>query len=215
MGAAVPVIGSIIVGAIVSKAVQTIGPKLGLSEDITGIAATIAGAYVGGMTYNSAVGAGPAGQGSAPTDLSPVSLADGGVQSGPNPHDASEIATGAKAYPAEYGSVPAKTPLDPMASPNTGMLTQSQPPGGVEFSQTGKTTVKTEPTYMQRLFSPEKTMDMLMAGIAGYGEAGMAKEDREYPQKIKDRDAAAWSQAFPGSMSQISPTFPSQRRVGG
>ncbi|MDH3676041.1 MAG: hypothetical protein OES12_11150, partial [Anaerolineae bacterium] len=66
--------------------------------------------------------------------------------------------------------------------------------------------------WWSRLFSPEKTMDLAMAGMASYGEAGMAKEDREYPEKVAQRNEAEWQKMHGGSgMLSMGRNYPSTR----
>lgn len=259
MAAAVPIIGSVIAGIVVSKAVSAIGPKLGLSDEMTGIAATVAGVYAGGMTYNAA--STPATSGitgnqvgmdlsvpevalpSAGGDLSmagssaaPSGAAAGaghGVPSGPGPH-------GRAATPAPSGSVapsaltappseltpevasPLKISSAPDAQPQ-GMLSQSQPAtpptsntatNTVESSTTGAPPPpNADATWYEKLFSSEKTLDLLMAGMQGYGEAAMAKEDREYDEHIARENAKGWvaTNPSPGGFLTISNQYPSNQ----
>ncbi|MCP4471573.1 MAG: hypothetical protein GY815_12980 [Gammaproteobacteria bacterium] len=67
-----------------------------------------------------------------------------------------------------------------------------------------------EQSWTQRLFSPEKTMDLIMGGMQGYGQAGIAKEQMEYPEKIAEKNAKDWQAAYPGRLSLEQPRFPSQ-----
>lgn len=66
-----------------------------------------------------------------------------------------------------------------------------------------------EPSWWERLFSPEKTMDLLMAGIQGYGEAGMAKEDREYQEKIARQNEKGWISAYGSQPVSLNQRYPS------
>ena len=68
-------------------------------------------------------------------------------------------------------------------------------------------------SWWSRLFTPEKTMDLAMAGLSGYGKAGIAKEQMEYDDKMKQKNATAWTnyRGSPGGgLPQLSPNFPSQ-----
>lgn len=67
-----------------------------------------------------------------------------------------------------------------------------------------------------KLFSPEKTMDLAMAGMGGIGKAGMAKEDREYPEKIARQNEKEWMAhdaraGGTGGMLTLGRDYPSQR----
>jgi hypothetical protein len=67
-----------------------------------------------------------------------------------------------------------------------------------------------EKSWFEKLFTPERTMDLVMAGMKGYSEAAMREEDREYPEKIAKRNAKAWGRAYPGMLS-MSQQYPSQQ----
>ena len=67
-------------------------------------------------------------------------------------------------------------------------------------------------SWLERFFSPEKTMDLAIAGIGGYAEAGMRKWELEYPEKVKRRDAAEPS--WVPEMSVLAPPFVVEMRVG-
>jgi hypothetical protein len=51
-------------------------------------------------------------------------------------------------------------------------------------------------------------MDLAIAAMQGYSEAGMAKEDREYAEEVKKKNAADWAKDYPGrsSMNQRYPS---------
>lgn len=63
---------------------------------------------------------------------------------------------------------------------------------------------------MEKLFSPDKTMDLAMAGMSGYGKAGIAKESLEYQTGVEDDRAKGWSDAYGSRANTIKPTYRSQ-----
>lgn len=63
--------------------------------------------------------------------------------------------------------------------------------------------------WWKQLFTPEKTMDMAMAAMQGYAEAGMAEEDRKYPEKIAKQNAKDWASAYGTNPASLNQTYPS------
>lgn len=234
MAAAVPLIGSIIVGFLVSKVVVAIGEKIGLSDSLTNILAVGASIYAGGMTYQAA------------------SASQVGATQGATTGASANTIPGTTVAPSSVSNIPG-TPLAPagspyastpsagfgQAAPRGGMLTEpstiaanlSAPPasssqvaaggdtaGGIIDASTQSSTLAgnkslLDTSWVDRLFSPEKTVDLIMAGMQGYGQAGIAKEQLEYPEEVKEKNAAGWAAAYPGMLSLDAPQFPSQ--VGG
>jgi len=215
MGASViPIIGSIITSVIVSKAVAVIGEKIGLSEDLTGILSAAAGAYAGAATYNQAMGAATPGPAKAGMDLSA----------------ATAMPTAQPAMPPPVSNIPG-TPLVPGGSPYTspqsaggGMLTQAPPPdlaGGGMPPPPGGTTANQviesqtagkagEDSWWSKMFSPGKTMDLVMAGMQGYGEAGMRQYEVDRPYEVEKDRGRRWEEMGTSGFNQVTPTYPSQ-----
>ena len=229
MAAAAPIIGSIITSIVVSKAVQEIGPRIGMSDDMTSLLSFAAAAYAGGYTYNTtaaAAGGAAGGAGAAGT-------AGGAYTSPPGPH------AGAAAPPVS--NIPG-TPLAPSDSPYAsrptagaseasmavdvpktrgGMMTESASPPPTTRAPAGTDTAGSiiesstqqglhqpvEDSWMSRLFSPEKTMDLVMAGVKGYGQAGIEEYKLEYPEKVATENAQGWAEAYPGQ-KQLAPYAP-------
>lgn len=240
MAAAVPIVGAIIVSVVVSEAVKAIGPKLGFSDTMVGIGATIAGAYAGGMTYSSAMattaGAGveSAGGGmdlaldtstadlsAAGSNVAPSGAGGAGLGLDPNSFNlAASAPTAVPAAPAAAAGGVTTPPLTVGAAPGAdtalggGMLSRAAAPTAAvpKAATTASRVTDTagEKSWYEKLFTPEKTMDLIMAGMTGYSEAGMAEEEREYPEKIAKQNAKDWSKAYPGMLS-LSQQYPSQQ----
>lgn len=66
-----------------------------------------------------------------------------------------------------------------------------------------------EDNWWKRLFSPEKTMDLAMAAMSGYGESKQRKWELEYPEKLRQERADEWDAAYGGGSASISRQFPS------
>ena len=206
MGAAAPVIGQVIVGYIVGKISTKIAQKIGFSDDVAGLIGIGAGMYAG-----SQVGGAPTpGTGSTEASLTAATNT-------PTPE-----LPGALNTPAPTGNPVNPSPtqgpsgmLNQGAAPQ-GMLSQSQLPAAPPAPPPAPTTVappKEPASWWSRLFTPEKTMDLAMAGLSGYGKAGIAKEQMEYDDKMKQKNATAWTnyRGSPGGgLPQLSPNFPSQ-----
>lgn len=227
MGAAAPVIGSIITSVVVSKAVSVVGEKIGLSESLTSVLGTVAGVYAGGMTYQAATASTAAAATPPPgMDLAAAAAAPSNIPGTPIAPSAPPASNIAGTPLAPHGS--------PYASPQSagatrasrgGMLSMPEAPvqpaprpapgtdtaGEIIRSETvGGGGAGTEKSWVERLFSPEKTMDLIMAGMQGYGQAGMRKWEIEYPEKIDERDARRWAAAYPGRSTLTGPSFPSE-----
>jgi hypothetical protein len=271
--AAVPVVGAIITGVVVSKAVSSLAPKLGFGESASQMLGMAAGMYAGGMVgggstqavtdtataTTSQVGTQlPTGYG-GPTNPTGSGFAGtgpgaGGAAAGASGGGAMSAAQLGKAMPslqapttgaAPQGAVasPVDTPVldsgTPMTEsvagqpPQAGMLkqaaeqpisrtaiqqratTQAGQMGGDSVSKSviqsqGKT-APAENDWWGKLFTPEKTMDLIMAGMQGYGQAAMAEEEREYPEKIARQNEKEWSRAYGGGgLLSLSQNYPSQ-----
>ena len=271
MAAAAPVIGQVIVGLVVSKAVSTIGSKLGLSDSTSQLLGVAAGgvgaAYAGGMvgggsTAASAQTAGatssqvgtqlPAGYGgpTAPTGsgFSGTGPTTTGLSAAPSAAPAinpamsrGALSQAMQAQPAPNFTAPgeelvgkvgspqnpvSRTTVEPPAQqkgmlsqgvdrgmPDSSMVTQGPSTASkvIEQETVGRTAGGSEEqtNWWKRLFSPEKTMDLAMAAMQGYGEAGMRKHELEYPEKIAEKNAAAWDKAYGGRDASLNQTYPS------
>lgn len=222
MAAAIPLIGTVIVAAVVSKVVQEVGEKIGLSENMSQILGVVAGAYTGNMAYGAMTSTPETGAVNMPT------AGQGTTQpSVAGPADAPVAPSAALDQPFDPSASPytasAPPPAAPVAAPErTGMLSETsaiQPaPTTTQVATppvTSPTSTSVESTgqqsWVERLFSPEKTMDLVMAGMSGYAEAGMAQEVLEYPEEVKKQNAAGWAAAYPGKLALPGPRLPSQQ----
>lgn len=201
MGASViPIVGSIITSVIVSKAVGVIGEKIGLSENLTGILSAAAGAYAGGAVYNQATTAAASGTAKVGMDL-----AEG------------------TAMPTQSGATPPGTGLGgggPVGQGGGGMLTQSGPPrpanANVPAAPPAAPPAPPAPppppadSWWSKMFTPGKTMDLVMAGMQGYGEAGMRQYEVDRPYEVEKDRGKRWEAMGTSGFNQVNPTYPSQ-----
>jgi len=287
MGAAAPVVGSIITAVVVGSVASKVAEKIGFSESTAQILGLAAGAYAGGMvgggstaastqqagattsivgtqlptgyggpvspTGSGFTGTGPqvattvpAGQAVSGTAYSPAAgggagaaAAGSGFPAGGLPAFQPQMAapaptfqapttvqqTGTVGVPGATTAGTGTTPA-PVTPAEQGYLSQGmqrQPVSGT-YTQPGSRTAEgiikqetvgrtpggsdAQSSWLERFFSPEKTMDLAIAGIGGYAEAGMRKWELEYPEKVKRRDAADWARAFPG-MASLNQQYPS------
>lgn len=224
--AAVAVVGSIITSVVVSKAVSVIGEKIGLSENLTSILSAAAGAYAGGAAYNQAMGATTAGVGAGETAKVGMDLSTATSMPPAQPPPVSNIPGTPLA--------PGGSPLANVQSAGSGMLTQppptnlaggggnipppqaNAPPGGttaneVIKSQTvGNAGSGGEESWWSKMFTPGKTMDLVMAGAAGAGKAGMRKYEVDRPYNVEQDRGRRWDAMGTGGFNQINQTYPSQ-----
>lgn len=128
----------------------------------------------------------------------------------------------------DVGGPPSTRPTDPsgyleqagiQSSPTTGSPTVQTPTGdtasNIIESQglVGRTAGGSEDTnWWQRMFSPEKTMDLAIAGLQGYSEAAMAEEEREYAEKIAQQNADEWGRAYGTRVRSLNQNYPSGYR---
>lgn len=291
--AAVPVVGAVIASVVVSKAVSSIGPKLGLSESTSNMLGVAAGMYAGGVvgggstaasaeaagatstqvgadipagyggpagTHHPGVGGAPAGtqaSGAVTTPVAgpggappPVSISDAvaqGAQAGAGQFQAPTTPPPGIQHPGVEGAGELTAAREGLTAPVTGgraageggMLAQSQvgeattpatstQTGQMATQSRAKDVIRSELTqgrgptslveqegwggkWWERLFTPEKTMDLAMAAMQGYNEAAMAKEEREYPQKVRDEIGRTWERGYGGGgMLSMGRNFPSQ-----
>jgi len=223
MAAAIPIIGAIFTSVIVSKIVTVVGEKIGLPENLTAILGTVAGAYAGGAAFNqmSAAQTGATEMATAGSELG----SGAGATSGP-------VAPSAQSVPSNQVVGQGRPPGGNVPR-NSGMLSE---PSNIAPSMAGSATTPTPPTtpppppstvvpgtiadtaqksWTERLFSPEKTMDMLMAGMQGMGQAGIRETELEYPEKVATKNASAWAAAYPKPLSLQGYQPPSQQNGGG
>jgi hypothetical protein len=222
MAAAVPFIASVVVGMVVSKVVQEIGPKIGLSEDMSNMLGMVAGAYAGGMTYGamsptatsatemtaagSDLGSGVATAGQiAPSEaLTVAENVPAGVQAAPGasgPHPSVEHLTQPPAGASQLSTARTGMMSEPSAllSPAQPAQVAAQAPAQAQAAAPPPAPV--EQSWTERLFSPERTMDMVMAAAQGWGQAGMAQETMEYDEKVATKNAKDWAKDYPGKLS--------------
>lgn len=68
-----------------------------------------------------------------------------------------------------------------------------------------------EKSWLEKLFSPENTLSMAMAGMAGAGEAGMREYEIDRPYDWKKEKSKGWKESeFGGEMKSLDPTYRSQ-----
>ena len=69
-------------------------------------------------------------------------------------------------------------------------------------------------SWWKKLFSPENTTQLAIAGIGGYGKAGMAKEAMEYDEDVKKDNEKDWVAADPNpsGFNSVNVSYPSQQR---
>ena len=115
------------------------------------------------------------------------------------------------------------SPRPPIVPKTEGMLTQGLKPdltvpGGQSTSSqlvssgTTGTTDAGGKSWWEKLMGSGKTMDLAIAGMGGYAKAGIAKDDREYQERVNRENAAGWQAADPNAISKINVNFPSQNR---
>jgi hypothetical protein len=248
MAAAAPVIGSVIVGVLVSEAAKVIGPKIGLSDSASSMLGMVGGIAAGGMVAGTGSTAASATQAGATSSQVGTQLPAG--YGGPtNPTGSGFTGTvgggGAGLQPsgAITSAVRGASPSQAVSlDPDAGMLQAAKPTGsgftgtgpeveglapkvvkkpgvpGSPLERSGGEGMLTQSTQVSApdtgsltsagLFTPEKTMDLAIAAMQGYSEAGMAKEDREYAEEVKKKNAADWAKDYPGrsSMNQRYPS---------
>lgn len=71
-----------------------------------------------------------------------------------------------------------------------------------------------EEDWLAQFFSPDKTMDLAIAGMQGYAEAGMRQEEREYAEEVARDNEKAWvrssNMGHPGLLT-MGRDYPSTR----
>lgn len=239
MAAAVPVIGAIVVAFVVSKVVQKIGPKLGLSQEMSNMLGMVAGAYAGGMTYAAAtptaaasttpagadLGSGAGASNAAPSAqltaesagagaFNPASAAPQHIAGATPPPTAPTAMNGTATIPATADQAALSRMTESAARPS-GMLTE--PPDLMAATKTptpASTPPVPEKSWTERLFSPEKTMDLVMATAQGWAQGGAAQEALEYDENVDKSNEKDWVKRYPGQKS-IGYRPPSQQPTGG
>ena len=200
------VITSVVVGTAATKVAEGLGFNDSTSAFIGTVAGVAAGGYVGGQAMK-----GPAPEPSVGTDLAKATALP---QSEP---DLPMTPIGADSAPAKSSFYEAQSPTwrQALSVGEPGMLTQAsgmiQPPAKTDVSSgtvEDYTKLPNYPgkeqqssTFLQRMFSPEKTMDMAMAALAGIGDYTIAKEDREYDRKNIEKDRRSWTDGQYGGYS--------------
>lgn len=240
MGDAVTeVITEVVVAVVVSEVASGIAEKIGLSDSMANLVGIGAAGYVAHARNQEEphpIFGGGTGEAEAP----PAAGMD--LSTGIQGAEASQAGTTSPVAPSDVAaSGPAPNAVAGLTDPggqgpggtiNTatpGLLTQGQTPAGaanqpapvpttnvptVQSSTVGKTggDVGNEESYWTKLFSSERTMDMLLAGIGGAAKDKQATEDREYPEKVARANAAGWVNADPnpGGVGSLRQSFPGQ-----
>ena len=230
MGAAiVPIIGKLIVSVVVSKVASAVAVKVGLSEDLAGLVGIGAGLYAGSLVGtqlpSSTTTTGPdavgmdlsTGMGNLDLSMNTPGGAPGGMPAAPpNLESSMNIPGGA----------PGGMPAAPAAPPSGGMLSEGAPPGGAApgVNSTGgapagstadqviKSSMVTgggssEPSEWQKLMGGGKTMDLVMAGVKGYSDTGIAKDNREYPERVAKENEQGWLTAGTSGLNSLNPNL--------
>jgi len=221
MGAAAgAVVGQVVVGALVGMAAQKVSQSLGMPDMVSNMIGMGAGIAAGGMVTGAAgtaAGVSPAAAG--------VPMTPGGSTAVAPP---SQLPT---TTPPQVSNV-AGTPIAPDASPHKargGMLSQKPPQIATPPSSAPPATVggpqgttadraiaagtggdmKASPTWVERLFTPEKTMDMVMAGMQGYAQSDQRKWELERDYEREDEISKRWKDQDSDPRS-LKPTYPTQ-----
>lgn len=92
------------------------------------------------------------------------------------------------------------------ATPDTASQVIQQETVGRTAGGTGE---GAETNWWKRMFTPEKTMDLAIAGMQGYAEAGMRQEEMEYADKVATRDADEWGRAYGTRVNSLNQSYPS------
>jgi len=218
MAAAIPIIGAIFTSIIVSKAVSVIGEKIGLSEDLTSILGIVAGAYAGGAAFNaaSATQTGATGLAEAGSELGATGAADiAGSPVAPSAQSVSSNQVIGQGRPPG-GIVPRPGMLsEPSGIVGSTPTPPPPPPPPPPSTVVPGTPADTSQSWTKRLFSPEKTMDLVMAGMQGMGQAGIRKTELEFDEKVATQNASDWAAAYPKPLSLQGYQPPSQQKSGG
>lgn len=223
MGGAAAAVGGVVVGALVGKAATKLAGSLGLPDgmaSLVGMGAGIAaGGYIATGAAGTAAGVGPAVAATpagvpatspgAPMDLSvpDVSLASGATPPAADPLAMAEPAGGDLFKGAPPGGMlsmgaPAPEPV-PVKPPTTSqqMVAAETDPG-----------LKAQPSWLERMFSPERVGDYIAAGIGGYAQADMRKWELERDYEREDELSDRWRREDPGGGGYLTmkPTYRSQ-----
>ncbi len=234
--AVVDVVTEVVVAVVVSTVATKIAEKIGLSDSMANLVGIGAAGYVAharaqdephpifgggtgeaeppaaGMDLNSGIQGAEADQAGTNAPIAPSDNAP----SGPAPNAVAGLTDPGGQGPA--GTLPAGG-----AAP--GMLTQGQTPATAPAPAPVPTTdvpqvqsklveppPKEDDSYWSKLFTPGRTMDMLLAGIGGAAKDKQAQEDREYPEKVAQANAAGWVNADPNpsGVGKVRQSFPGQ-----
>ena len=233
MAAAVPFIAEIVVRVVVSKVASKVATKIGFSDDMANLIGVGVGMYAGGAAGNAASAAvnptnpapgmdlssamdggmdlainAPPPTVGGPAPAAPVSAENLSIGSAPGASEG--LAIGGQG-PAQSGGMltqglggagsPAAPPSNTVGTPG-GSTSDRLIEGGTTVGKAGSG----DDSWWGKLFSPEKTMDLAMAGLAGAGRAGIAKEQLEYPEKVAKQNAQGWAAGDPnpGGFSSIN-----------
>lgn len=187
-----------ITSVVVGTAATKVAEGLGFSDSQSALLGSIAGVAAGGYVGNQAM----APQATAAQETASVGqdlskavtkpLQGAGESSGPMTpigRDPSEM-VGSEGYGG----------YSPTPEPGRGMLSQASPTA----APPAKTNVSSQlvqqsaapeqkPTFLERVFTPERLGDMGAAAIGEVGQYMLDKEEREYPRKNIERDRRTWT----------------------
>lgn len=234
------VITEVVVAVVVSEVASTIAEKIGLSDSMANLVGIGAAGYVAHARAQEdphpLFGGGRGEEDAAPTAGMDLNL---GIQ-GAEPEQAGTTSPVAPSDVAPSGPAPNAVAgltdpggqgpggVLPAGGVQPGMLTQGAPTPAsvaqqpdpvpsvtaptVASSTVGKTggDVGSEDGYWSKLFSSERTMDMLLAGIGGAARDDQAREEREYPEEVAKANAADWVARGTGNLGTIRQSFPGQ-----
>jgi hypothetical protein len=215
--------GQVIVSVLVSQIATEVAKKVGMSDSMAGLvglasgmgagfaagtamaapaaggstAGTTAGAATKTATYGGAAGSPGMAPGAPGAVTGPGNpMGSGFAGNGPPIGNAGSgmLSQSAPSYPS---TPPPGTVASPSSFPNTPPPGLVPGDGNTASNLVGKGTVGAVDTagksWAEKLFTPEKTMDLIMAGAGGYAKAGMAKDDREYQEQVAKDNEKEWN----------------------
>lgn len=207
--AAVPMIGQIVTSVVVGTVATRVAESMGMGS-ASGLIGTIAGVAAGGYVGGQMTPQSPAAQPKPEVGMDiakATALPDSGPDLSVTPIEP-DAASGADLYGG----------YSPTPEAGRGMLSQAAPPPKVDVAQqmiqqgvVPDDGASETPSFLERMFSPEKTIDMAMAAVGGMSDYTLAKEDREYPESVKRSDAREWDKQFGGS-GQVGSSFSKYQR---
>jgi hypothetical protein len=213
--------------------------KLGFGDDMAGLVGIGAGLYAGGMAGESMAASTAATTGAESTIGMDLSQADLSMASLPTPAGVNDPLTigagdltGGNLAPAQSGvaaPIQGIQEAGRVAPKPGGMLTEGMTPDLsmasapmasnpstssqlVTAGTTGGTNADPNGSWWEKLMSNGKMIDLAVAGIGGYGKAGIAKDNREYAEGVNKDNAQDWKAAGTSGVGRINTpnSYPSQ-----